>query len=82
MVKRFLLGAVLASVIALPAWANHCPLDIKAIDHAMAKMSLPAATMTQVKALRDQGEALHKAGKHKESTDVLSKAMRMILESQ
>lgn len=77
-----LLATALASLIAAPALAGHCPADVKAIDNALANMSLPAATQSEVKALRDEGESLHQAGKHKESTDVLAKAMRMILESQ
>lgn len=79
---HLILAAALAAVMATPAWAGHCPADVKAIDHALANMSLPEATTTEVKALRDEGESLHEAGKHAESTDVLSKAMRMILESQ
>ncbi len=82
MSKRLFLAAALATVIATPVLAGHCPADVKAIDHALSKMSLPAAQMTEVKALRDEGDALHKAGKHKESTNVLAKAMRMILVSQ
>ncbi len=84
MSKRLFLAAALATVIATPVLAGHCPVsaDVKAIDHALSKMSLPAAQMTEVKALRDEGDALHKAGKHKESTNVLAKAMRMILVSQ
>ena len=77
--KRLFLAAVLAVFVATPALAFHCPADVKAIDAALGKMSLPAAKMTEVKALRDTGEALHKAGKHKESTDALAKAMRMLL---
>ena len=82
MTKHLILAGALAGLLATPALAAHCPADVKAIDHALAKMSLPAATMTEVKALRDEGDAAHKAGKHKEATDALSKAMRMILESQ
>ena len=82
MSKHMFLATALASFIAMPAWAGHCPADVKAIDHALSKMSVPAAQMTEVKALRDEGSALHKASKHKESTNVLAKAMRMILVSQ
>lgn len=80
--KSLFLGAALAGLLVGPAFAGHCPADVKAIDHALAKMSLPAAKMTAVKALRDEGDALHKAGKHKQSTDVLAKAMRMVLTGQ
>lgn len=76
---RMLLFAGVMVALATPALAFHCPADVKAIDAALAKMSLPAATMAEVKQLRDQGEAEHKAGKHKEAVDTLAKAMRTIL---
>ena len=82
MSKHLFLAVALAAVITTPALAGHCPADVKAIDHATSKMSLPAPKMTEIKALRDEGDALHKAGKHKESMNVLAKAMRMTLESQ
>ena len=34
--------------------------------------------MSEVKKLRTDGEALHKAGKHQESVDTLAKAMKIL----
>jgi hypothetical protein len=34
--------------------------------------------MAEVKKLRADGEALHKAGKHQESVDTLAKAMKLL----
>ena len=69
-------GLALASSVALAA---HCPKDMKAIDDAMAKNpALSAAEMSEVKAHRAEGETLHKAGKHKESVETLSKAMKIL----
>ena len=79
MIARSLLAAAVVLAFSAPALAGHCPADVKAIDAALGKVSLPAAKMTEVKKLRDQGEAQHKAGKHKEAVDTLSKAMRMVL---
>lgn len=43
---------------------------MKAIDAALAtKPNLTTAQLTEVKKLRADGEALHKAGKHKESEE-------------
>ena len=72
-----LAGAIVA--LATPALAAHCPADVAAIDAALAKVSLPAAQMTEVKALRDKGDAGHKSGKHGEAVGDLPKAMRIIL---
>ena len=82
MIKRIVLASALAIAFATPALAGHCPADVKAIDNALAKMSIPAAQMSEVKALRDQGDAEHKAGNHGASVNTLAKAMRLILNSQ
>jgi len=59
--------------------AFHCPADMKKIDAALAKNpQLTQAQMAEVKKLRAEGEALHKAGKHQESVDTLAKAMKIL----
>jgi len=61
------------------ALASHCPKDMKAIDDALAKHpKLSEAQMKEVKSLRASGEAAHKAGEHKKSTDDLEKAMGIL----
>jgi hypothetical protein len=75
MIKRVLLTAAIAVAFAAPAFANHCPKDMAAIDAALAKN--PALTATQLASVKQQradGEALHKAGKHEESVATLCKA--------
>jgi hypothetical protein len=69
-------GVLLASGAA---FAFHCPADMKKIDEALANSpKLTAEQMAEVKKLRADGEALHKAGKHQESVDALAKAMKML----
>ncbi|HKB84003.1 MAG TPA: hypothetical protein VKD04_12495 [Burkholderiales bacterium] len=61
------------------AFANHCPMDMKKIDEALAKNpKISAAQMADVKKWRAEGESLHKAGKHAESIEVLAKAMKVL----
>ncbi|MCB1966536.1 MAG: hypothetical protein KDI64_10975 [Candidatus Accumulibacter sp.] len=61
------------------ALAFHCPSDMKKIDEALAKNpKLTVEQMSEVKNLRAEGETLHKAGKHQESVDTLSKAMKIL----
>ena len=79
MITRSLAAAALLVFASAPALAGHCPADVKAIDNALTKANLSSSQMADVKKLRDEGEALHNAGNHKESVDTLSKAMRMIL---
>ena len=76
--KRAML-ALAATLFAGSALAFHCPKDMKAIDDAMAKKpKLSEAQMKDVKKYREEGEALHKAGKHQESVDTLAKAMKIL----
>ena len=52
---------------------------MKKIDEALAKNpKLTVEQMSEVKNLRAEGETLHKAGKHQESVDTLSKAMKIL----
>jgi hypothetical protein len=69
------LSLALASGIAA---ASSCPKHMKAIDAALPKAKLSAAQMSEVKKLRADGETLHKAGKHAESMDALSKAEKIL----
>jgi hypothetical protein len=77
MTKLMTLFLVMAfSSVAL---AFHCPADMKKIDAAIeAKPTLSADKLSEVKKLRADGEALHKAGKHQESVDTLAKAMKIL----
>jgi hypothetical protein len=76
--KRITLAAVLA-LAASGAFAFHCPADMAKIDAALGKNpQLSAQQAAEVKKLRADGEALHKAGKHQESVDTLAKAMKIL----
>lgn len=81
MTTRSLLAAVLLAAFSGSAFAGHCTADVKAIDNALTKTSLTADQKAEVKKLRDDGEALHKSGKHRDSEKKLAEAMRIILNS-
>lgn len=77
-VKKILLAATLAFATA-SAWAAHCPMDMKQIDAALAENpKLSAEQLAEVKKLRAEGEAQHKAGKHAESVATLGKAKEIL----
>jgi hypothetical protein len=77
--KFRMLLAALALAWSAGALANHCPMDMKAIDDALAKKpQLTAAQLADVKKYRAEGEALHKAGKHQESVETLGKAKAIL----
>jgi hypothetical protein len=77
MTKKLALLAALAFASSA-AFAFHCPADMKKIDAALPGAKLSASQMTEVKKLRADGEALHKAGKHQDSVDTLAKAMKIL----
>ena len=70
---RTALFIVLAFASSL-AIASSSPKEMKAIDAARPGAKLDAAKTAEVKKLRADGEALHKAGKHAESIAALGKA--------
>jgi hypothetical protein len=66
-------------LLAAPALAFHCPLDMKKIDEALAaEPQLSEAQLAEVSSLRAEGETLHQAGKHQEAVDTLAKAMEIL----
>jgi hypothetical protein len=79
MLPRVLSLAAVLAVLAAPVWAAHCPVDVRAIDAALAKdHGLSAEQVAKVKDLRDKGEALHNSGKHGDSIKELHQAMEML----
>ena len=77
--KSILLAAAVIVAMASPALAKHCPKDVAIIDEALPKATgLSPAQMTEVKALRDKGDALHKSGMHAESIKALHAATTIL----
>jgi hypothetical protein len=75
---RSILIAILFALTSGVAVASSCPKHMKAIDAALPAAKISAAQMTEVKKLRADGEALHKAGKHAESMEALGKAEKIL----
>jgi hypothetical protein len=76
---RQILFAVAFALSSSAAMAFHCPADMKKIDAALAKNpKLSEAQLSEVKKLRADGEAAHKAGKHQDAVDTLAKAMKIL----
>jgi hypothetical protein len=69
------LALTLAPTLAL---ANSCPMQMAAIDAALATAKLSEADLTKVKELRKQGEDLHAAGDHAGSEAALGEAKKLL----
>lgn len=78
MTRHLTLAAILAAALATPAFAYHCPADMKKIDAALETANLSEADAAKVKELRARGEAEHKAGNHDASVATLAEAMALL----
>ncbi len=79
MILRSLAAAAGLVAFSAPAFAFHCPVDMKKIDAALSTSSaLSAEQLVDVKQRRADGETLHKAGKHAEAVETLAKAMEIL----
>ena len=79
---RFLLALPIAIGLSAPAFAFQCPVDIGKIDAALAaNAGLDPNLRNTVKTLRDTGERLHNAGKHKDSVQTLDGAKQILRQS-
>jgi len=73
--RKLLAALALTVAMSGTAFANHCPVMMKAIDEALAKNPpLTAEQLAEVKEYRAEGEKLHNEGLHNESMDALKKA--------
>lgn len=75
--KLLIATALLAtSTLAL---AHNCSNEMKAIDAKLgANPALSTTDLTKVKALRADGEKLHKAGQHDDSLKALGEAKKLL----
>ncbi len=79
MIVVSMLTAVFVTGFGAAAFAFSCPMDMKAIDAALAKKpQISAAQLDEVTKLRASGEAHQKAGKHAESVADLHKALGIL----
>ena len=75
--KKLVLGSMMMFFAAM-ASAHGCPGEMRAIDAKVPTANLSAADMSKVKDLREEGEKLHKEGKHTESMKALAEAKKLL----
>ena len=76
--KKVTLAALLLVALASPAFANHCPMDMKKIEAAMKTTMADDATKKKVMDLYNKGKAEHEAGDHASSMKDLGEAMKLL----
>lgn len=72
------LTALILALAAGGALAHNCPNEMKTIDAKLPVVKLSNEHAAKVKALRAEGEAAHKAGKHDESMKALGEAKKLL----
>lgn len=79
MIKLTLVAVTALVFFSTPALARHCPRDATDIDAALGRnTTLTAEQKAETEKLRDEGERLHKSGRHGASLDTLHKAMEIL----
>jgi hypothetical protein len=76
--KKLITAIALTVLMTGAAFANSCPTHVKAIDAALATSTASEEVKAQVKALRDEGQALHDIGNHAESMARLAEAEKLL----
>jgi hypothetical protein len=75
--KKPVIAAALMCMSAYAA-AHGCPGEMRAIDAKMPSAMLAEADASKVKALREEGEKLHKSGQHAASMKALGDAKKLL----
>ncbi len=76
---RLLLALPIVIGLTAPAFGNQCPVDIGKIDAALAaNAALDPNLRNTIKTLRDTGQRLHNAGRHKEAVQTLDGAKQIL----
>lgn len=76
---RIAFAATLLLALTGTAMAAQCPANIRQIDEALQKNpGLPGPQRAEVTKLRNDGDKLHREGKHAESMEALAKAKKML----
>ncbi|MDA5095227.1 hypothetical protein O2N63_14155 [Aliiroseovarius sp. KMU-50] len=77
--NRIHVAAALMISLATPAFAGHCPADVKRIDEAILTVEgMSAEQLDEIRAMRNEGAELHNSGSHSASLKVLHEALELL----
>jgi ABC-type microcin C transport system permease subunit YejE len=77
-VKALVIAVVALALLASPAMANQCPLLIKQLNDAVAKMKVDDPKVKQGKELIAEAQKLHDGGKHADSVAKADEAAKVL----
>ncbi len=78
MLRAFVIALTALAFLAGPAIANQCPLLIKQLNEAVAKMKADDPKVKQAKELIDEAQKLHDTGKHADSVEKAEDAAKVL----
>jgi len=76
--KALVIAVALLAFLAGPAMANQCPLLIKQLNEAVAKMKADDTKVKQGKELIAEAQKLHDGGKHADSVKKAEEAAKVL----
>lgn len=76
--KKFLIALAAVAFLAGPAMANQCPLLIKQLNEATAKMKADDPNVKKGKELIAEAQKLHDSGKHADSVKTAEEAAKVL----
>ncbi len=76
--KALVIAVVALALLASPAMANQCPLLIKQLNDAVAKMKADDPKVKQGKELIAEAQKLHDGGKHADSVAKADEAAKVL----
>jgi hypothetical protein len=76
--KALVIAVALLAFLAGPAMANQCPLLIKQLNEAVAKMKADDMKVKQGKELIAEAQKLHDGGKHADSVKKAEEAAKVL----
>jgi len=77
-VKALAIAVLALALLASPAMANQCPLLIKQLNDAVAKMKADDPKVKQGKELIAEAQKLHDGGKHADSIAKADQAAKVL----
>ncbi len=83
--KAFVIAVVALALLAGPVLANQCPLLIKQLNDAVAKMKADDPNVKKAKDMIAEAQKLHDGGKHAESVakcDEVAKLLKVELKKK
>ncbi len=76
--KVLVIAVALLAFLAGPAMANQCPLLIKQLNDAVAKMKADDPKVVQAKGKIAEAQKLHDGGKHADSVSTAEEAAKIL----